>query len=172
MTKEAIVHMIGRLRSLSESNRIMLRNHMGEYIDMQKPNVKMLMLYVAPENAPSMETDPVFWQNLFFVSGVYCRIPAEKHAEKPEKIEKKLAEMTVRKFHDQDVADNRISDLLALRTGSRGTLYPALAQMIRGIDTDIDCVSLFNDLQYWEQDPSIQEKWARAYINEFNRKAC
>ena len=73
--------------------------------------------------------------------------------------------MTVRKFHDQDVADNRISDLLALRTGKRGTLYPALAQLIRGIDADIDCASLFNDLQYWETAPSIQENWARAYIN-------
>ena len=165
MTKEEITHMIGRLRSLSESNRILLRNHLGEYFDMQKPNIRMLMLYVAPENAPRFETDPVFWQNLLFVSGVYCRIPAGQHSEKPEKIEKELAKMTVRKFHDQDVADNRISDLLALRTGKRGTLYPALAQLIRGIDADIDCASLFNDLQYWETAPSIQENWARAYIN-------
>lgn len=170
MDREETVHMIGRLRSLSENNRILLRNHLGEYFDMQKSNIRMLMLYVAPENAPHFETDPVFWQNLFFVSGVYCRIPAGQHAEKPSKIEKELAEMTVRKFHDQDAADNRISDLLALRTGKRGTLYPALAQLIRGIDADIDCVSLFNDLQYWETDPGIQEKWARAYINVLKKE--
>ena len=171
MDREETVHMIGRLRSLSESNRILLRNHLGEYFDMQKPNIRMLMLYMAPENAPSMKADPVFWQNLFFVSGVYCRIPAEQHSEKPEKIEKELAEMTVRKFHDQDAADNRMSDLLALRTGKRGTLYPALAQMIRGIDADMDCVSLFHDLQYWETDPGIQEKGARAYINVLKKES-
>lgn len=165
MTSEETVHMIGRLRSLSESNRILLRNHLGEYFDMQKPNIRMLMLYIAPENAPRFETDPVFWQNLFFISGVYCRIPAGRHSEKPEKLEKELAEMIVRKFNEQDAADNRIADILTLRTGKRGTLYPALAQMIRGIDADIDCMSLFNDLQYWETNPSIQEKWARAYIN-------
>ena len=79
--------------------------------------------------------------------------------------------MTVRKFHDQDAADNRMSDLLALRTGKRGTLYPALAQMIRGIDADMDCVSLFHDLQYWETDPGIQEKWARAYINVLKKES-
>ena len=39
------------------------------------------MLYVAPENAPRFETDPVFWQNLLFVSGVYCRIPAGQHSD-------------------------------------------------------------------------------------------
>ena len=180
MDKEEITHMIGRLRSLSESSRILLRNHLGEYFDMQKSNIRMLMLYVAPENAPSMKTDPVFWQNLFFVSGVYCRIPTGQHSDSPEKLEKKLAEMTVRKFNEQDAADNRIADILTLRTGKRGTLYPALAQLIRGIDADIDCVSLFNDLQYWETDPGIQEKWARAYINvlkkenknEFNPEHC
>lgn len=169
MTKEENVHMIGRLRGISDSSRILLRNHLGEYFDMQKPNIRMLMLYVAPENAPSMEIDPVFWQNLFFVSGVFCRISAEQHSDKPQKIEKELAAMIVKTFNDQDAGDNRMSDLLALHTGKRGTLYPALAQLIRNIDSDLDCVSLFDDLQYWERDPSIQEKWARAYVKELRK---
>ena len=85
MDREETVHMIGRLRSLSESNRILLRNHLGEYFDMQKPNIRMLMLYMAPENAPSMKADPVFWQNLFFVSGVYRRSSILKSQRKSKK---------------------------------------------------------------------------------------
>lgn len=165
LTNQNIGKFLGSLSRMKESDRIRMKERMGSFRTYAKANEQMALLLAIPEEVDDAKMSEaereMVYQNLFFVATVYCRKGVYEHVEKPIRVENLISQILYTNYGN---SEDKMNLILESTTGQRGTLYKALADVIRKSDEDIDCFSLMKDLQYWNaSDARIQKKWATAF---------